>query len=156
MRKFIAGDPMKPGDEQVLRAVVELGGRPELLDDAVAHHRQPVAEGHRLGLVVGDVDRGGVQPALDARDLGAHLDAQLGVEVGEGLVHEEGLGVAHDRAAHRHPLALAAGEVAGLALELIGDAQQVGGVLDLAADLLGGDLARRSAKPMFLATVMCG
>ena len=59
----------------------------------------------------------------------AHLDAQLGVEVGEGLVHEEGLGVANDGAAHRHPLALAAGEVAGLALELVGDAQQVRGVL---------------------------
>ena len=36
----------------------------------------------------------------------------------------------HDRAAHRHALALAAGERAGLALEQLADAEQVGGALD--------------------------
>jgi hypothetical protein len=56
---------------------------------------------------------------LDARDLGAHLHAQLRVEVRQRLVHQERLRVAHDRAAHRHALALAAGQVRRLALEVL-------------------------------------
>ena len=42
------------------------------------------------------------------RDLGAHLDPELRVEVRQRLVHQERLRLAHDRAAHRHPLALPA------------------------------------------------
>ena len=48
--------------------------------------------------------------------LGAHLHAQLGVEVGQRLVEQEHRRLAHDGAAHRHALALAAGELARLAL----------------------------------------
>ena len=117
--------------------VVELVGSAHLLQHAVAHHRQPVAERHRLGLVVGHVHGRGAQPALDAKDLGARLDPQLGVEVRQRLVHQECGRVADDRASHRHALALAAGQVGGLALELVGDAQQLGGLLHLAPDLLG-------------------
>jgi hypothetical protein len=49
-----------------------------------------------------------------ALDLGAHLHAQLGVEVGQRLVEQEHLGIAHDRAAHRDALALAARQLRGL------------------------------------------
>ena len=47
----------------------------------------------------------------------AHLHAQLGVEVGERLVEQERRRLAHDGAAHGDALALAAGELARLALE---------------------------------------
>src|SRR5204863_5543059 len=47
----------EPGDEQVLRIAVQLRWRAYLLQGAGPHHRDPVAERHRLGLVVGDVDR---------------------------------------------------------------------------------------------------
>ncbi len=57
--------------------------------------------------------------ALQLLDLEAHLDAQLGVEVGQRLVEQEHAGLADDRPAHRHPLALAAGELPGAALELL-------------------------------------
>ena len=63
-------------------------------------------------------------------DLGAHVDAQLGVEIGERLVEQEQLGIAHQRAAHRDALALAAGELAGLAREQRLDLQQRGDALD--------------------------
>ena len=39
--------------------------RADLLQDAQPHHRDPVAEGQRLGLIVGHVHRGGAQPPLD-------------------------------------------------------------------------------------------
>ena len=139
--------PDEAGHEQVQRPLIELVRGPDLLEHAVAHDREAVTQRHRLGLIVRDIHRRGVQPALEADDLGAHLDAQLGVEVGQGLVHEEGPGVAHDGATHGHALALTAREMAGLALELVGDAQQIGGMSHLAADLRGRDLgaAQREA-----------
>ena len=101
---------MKLGHEEVLRPVVERLGDVELLQDAVAHDGDAVAERHRLDLVVRDVDRRHLEVALDARDLGPHLDAQLRVEVRQGLVHQECPRLAHDRPAHGHALALAARE----------------------------------------------
>ena len=156
-RKFIAGEPMKPGDEQVVRPVVELERRADLLDQAVVHDHDLVGHGHRLDLVVGDVDRRGLEPLVQLLDLGAHLHAQLGVEVRQRLVEQEHLRVAHDGAAHGDALALAAGELARIALEVGAEAEDVGGPLPRARR--SPPSARRAAsarKPMLSATVMCG
>jgi hypothetical protein len=64
---------------------------------------------------VGDVDGRHAEAVLQIDDLGAGLHAQLRVEVRQRLVHEIDRRLPHDRAAHRDALALAAGEVAGLA-----------------------------------------
>ena len=80
-------------------------------------HGDPRPHRHRLDLVVGDVDGGHRQIPLQAGDLGTHLHAELGVEVGEGFVHEEGAGVPDDGPSHRHPLALPAGELSGPAVQ---------------------------------------
>ena len=123
---------------------------------ARAHDGDAVAEGHGLGLVVGHVDRRRAQPLLEARDLGAHLDAQLRVEVRQRLVHEEGGRLADDRAAHGDALALAAGEVGGLAVEVLLEVEDPGRLVDAAVDLLLLLARSLSAKPMFSRTVMCG
>ena len=123
------------GDEQVGRVLVEHLRRVDLLDHAGAHDRHAVAERHRLGLVVRDVDHRRPETLLDPRHLGAHLHAQLGVEVGERLVHQERLRVAHDGAAHGHALALAAGQVRRLALEVVLEIEDPRGLLDLGVDL---------------------
>ena len=81
------------------------------------HHGDAVAHRHGLDLVVGHVEVGGLQAAVQLADLGAGLHAQLGVEVGQRLVHQEDLRLAHDGAAQRDALALAAGELARLAVE---------------------------------------
>ena len=54
---------------------------------------------------------------MQALDLDAHLRAQLGVEVGQRLVEQEHLRVAHDAAAERDALLLAAGQLLRLALQ---------------------------------------
>ena len=54
---------------------------------------------------------------MQARELGAHVDAELRVEVRERLVHQERGRLPHDRAAHRDALPLAAGERAGAPVE---------------------------------------
>ena len=75
---------------------------------------------------MGDVDDGGLQLLVQLLDLGAHVDAQLGVEVRQRLVEQEDVGVAHQRPAHGDALALAAGELAGLAVEQVLDLQELG------------------------------
>jgi hypothetical protein len=107
--KFIGGAADETGDELVHRAARRcVSGSVDLLDVAMVHDDDAVAHGHGLDLVVGDVDHGGLQAVVQLGDFCAHLDAELGVEVGEGLVEEEDLGLAHDGAAHGDALALAA------------------------------------------------
>ena len=113
------------GHELVLRLVVHLHGRSHLLDEAVAHDDDAVAHGHGLHLVVGDVDHGGVKPLVQLDQLGAHVHAQLGVQVAERLVEQENLRVAHDGAAHGDALALAARQLFRLAVEELADTQDI-------------------------------
>ena len=118
------------GDENVQRMVEDFLRRADLLDLAVFHDDDPVAQCHGLRLVVGDVDERGVQtfPKLD--DLRSHLVAELRVQVGERLVHQEHLGVAHDGPADGDPLPLAAGQSLGFSIQIRRDAQDLRGALD--------------------------
>ena len=122
------------GDEQVDRVVVELLRAADLLQLPLAHHGDAVAERHRLGLVVGHVDGRGLEAVLDPRDLGAHLHPQLRVEVRERLVHQERLRLANDRPAHRDPLALPAGKIRRLAIEMLGEVEDLCRLLDHLVD----------------------
>ena len=109
--------------------------RSDLLDAARSHDDDAVGQRHRLDLVVRHVDHGRAHPLVQLLDLGAHLDAQLCIEVGQRLVEEENLGVAHDRPAHRDALALAARELARAPLEVGRDVQGFGSSLDAGANI---------------------
>jgi hypothetical protein len=127
--------------------VVHPSGGVHLLQQPVLQHGDPVAHRHGLDLVVGHVDGGGAQPTLQGGDLGTGLHPQLGVQVGQRLVHQEDLRLPDDRPAHRHPLALAAGQGLGLAGQVLLQVQDLGGLLHPLADLvLGhpGDLQREA------------
>ena len=100
------------------------------------HDDDGVGHGHGLDLVVGDVDGRGVEPLVERLDLGAHLDPELGVEVGERLVEEEDGGLAHEGTAHGDALALAAGELGRQALEQRRELEHAGGTLDGVGDPL--------------------
>ena len=117
-------------DEEVGRTLIQPLRHVELLQQPPAHDRDAVAHRHRLDLVVRDVHRRDRELSLDAQDLGAHLHAKLRVEVRERLVHEEDLGLAHDRAPHRHTLALAAGQLARLPVEMVDEADDARRLLD--------------------------
>ena len=130
------------GDELVDRVVVQHLRRVDLLQVSCVHDGDAVAHRHRLDLVVRDVDGRDAEPALQLVDLGAHLHPQLRVEVRERLVHQEGLRLAHDRAAHRDALALAARERARLALEELLDLQDLRGAADALLHLLLRQLAQ--------------
>ena len=120
--------------------------RIDLLQEAVLHHRDAGRHGHGLDLVVGHVDEGGAQALVQLADFSAGLHAQFGVQVRERLVEEEDGRIAHDGAAYGDALALAAGELLGLAIQQHADAQQVGGFLHLLVDLGFGRLAQLQAE----------
>ena len=124
------------GDEEVVRMLVQLQRRADLLDLPGAQHHDAVGQRHRLDLVVGDVDHRRLQVLMQLRELIAHPHAQRGVEVGQRLVEQEHLGLAHDRAADGHALALPARQVLGLALEQVLDVQDARGVAHRAVDLV--------------------
>ena len=139
----LAGDVLQPagdeihrrradeaGDESRRRLVIELVRRADLLDAAMVHHHDAVGQRHRLDLVVGHVDGRGADLLVHLLDLDPHLHAQLGVEVGQRLVEQEHLRVAHDGAAHRDALALAAGQLLRLAVDQLDDVEHARGFVD--------------------------
>ena len=145
--RFMAGEPMKPATKRLAGRSYMLRGRVDLLEQTVLEYGDTVAHGHGLDLVVGDVHGGDAQAALEAGDLRTGPDAELGVEVGQRLVHEEDLRLTHDGAAHGDTLALTAGERLRLAAQVLGEVEDLGGVLDLLADLGlvdAGDLQREA------------
>ena len=112
-------------DEAVGRPVVDFERGADLLDLAVAEHRHAVRHRHRLGLVVGDVDHGDPDLAMNALELDLHLLAQVLVERAQRLVEQEHVGVEHEAARQRHPLLLAAGQLARIAVGEPAQADQV-------------------------------
>ena len=122
------GAAQERGHVERRRPAVHLGRRADVLQHATAHDGHPVRHGQRLGLVVRDVDRAHAQLPDQAGDLGPKLRAQATIQVGQWLVHQEQPWPADDGAAHRHALALATGELVGLAGQHVADAQRGGHV----------------------------
>ena len=89
-------------------------------------------------------------------DLGAHLHAQLGVEIRQRLVEQEDRRLADDRASDRDALALAAGELRRPPLEQRVEPQHLRRRRTLSSISARG--VRRFSRPnaMFWYTVMCG
>ena len=114
----------KRRDEGVGGVVVDLRRRSDLPHRAEVHDDDAVAHGHRLDLVVRDVDRGRADALLELLELLARRRAQLGVEVRQRLVEQEDGRLADDRARERDSLALAAGQLARLAVEQPADAEE--------------------------------
>ena len=103
------------GHEGRLRVLVDLGGRAHLLDDALAHDGDAVAHGERLFLVVGHVDEGDADVALQLLELELHGFAQLGVERAERFVEQQHGGLVDQRPRQGDALLLAARQLARLA-----------------------------------------
>ena len=125
----------EPGDEPRGRVLVDLHRRADLLGAPGVHHDHPVRERHRLDLVVRHVEARGAELPVQLLDLEAHLHAELRVEVRQRLVEQEHLRLADDRAAHRDALALAARELAGLALEQRTELEDAGRALHAGLDV---------------------
>ena len=139
-------EPTKSATKRFLRLVVDLLRRADLLDHAHIHHDHPVGDGERLLLVVRDVDRGDVEPALQLAQLDAHLGPQLGIEVAERLVEQHHGRREGDGAGQRHALLLAAGELGGRPVGEMAHLHQVERALDIGLDLGRCPVCARAAR----------
>ena len=135
------------GDEAIRRSVVDVFGRAELLEAAVVQHGDPVGHRECLDLVVGDVDEGRPELALERDQVGSRLGTELCIEIRERLVHEEHARSAHQRPGERDPLLLAPGELPRLAVEHLGDAEQLGHPLRLAVPRVAVEPERLEREP---------
>ncbi len=134
------------GGEMRRRRGVEFGRRRVLLHPPVAQQHDLVGHAHRLGLVVGDIEHGDAQPALQREQFPPHLRAQLRVQVGERFVHQADRRLGDDRAAERHALLLSAGKLARAAGEQMADAQHLRCTLEPARALGLGNAPRLQAE----------
>ena len=88
-------------------------GRADLLNHAAMHHGDTIRNGQRFLLIVGDIYGSNAHLSLDALDNIAHFHTQLGVQVGQRLVHQQHLRLDDDGARQRHALLLTAGKLGG-------------------------------------------
>ena len=154
----------RPDRDRAHPATATCCSRPPMID------RDPVRHRHRLGLVVRHVEERRAELAMELGDLGAHVHAQLGVEVAERLVHQEDARPPHHGAGERHALLLAARELRRLARQQALDPQHrrrppaprprsTGGRRRGARPnrrCTGVSRRMRSGTAMFSATVRCG
>jgi hypothetical protein len=90
---------------------------------------------------MGDVDCGEPGILADAPDLAAHLEAELGVEVGKGFVEEETTGPDDEGAGEGDALLLAARELVDLAGAKPFQPHHGEGLFDTVLDLAFGNAA---------------
>ena len=134
----------------------DLLGRADLLDPPVAHHRDPVPQAHGLVEVVRDEQDRLSELALQVNELVLHLAADERIERGEGLVHEQDVGLGGQGPRQTHSLTHPAGELAGLvvppALEpdhrqsLLGPALAFGAIDALNLQAVSGVLPHRPVR----------
>ena len=117
--------PDEAHHELVGGLLVEVARAADLLDAPVVHEHDLVGDLHRLLLVVRDEDRRHVHLVVQPPQPGAQLLAHAGVERAERLVEEQHVRLDGERAGERHALALAAGELGGIALRQAGELDEL-------------------------------
>ena len=89
-----------------------------------------IGQCHRLNLIMGDVHRGCAEGLVEASNFASHLMAQFGIKVGEGLIHQENLGLTNQGTAEGHALSLTARLLLGFLVELVFQFHQFGRFLN--------------------------
>ena len=126
--------PDETGDEQAPGIVVDVVGRADLLQPAIAHHADAIAHGHGLDLIVRDEDHRRVQALLEIDQLRTQRHPQGGIERGQRFVEQEARRVTDDRLGGGDALALAARELARHLVEQVGNVDGGGGLVDALVD----------------------
>ena len=128
------GLPDESGDEHRRGPVVDFGRCADLLDVPRVHHRDPIAHRQRFLLVVGHVDEGDPDLALDSLEFELHDVAQLEVQRSERLVEQQSAGVVDQGAGQRNPLLLTAGKLRGFAFREVGQPDHLEHLVDALGD----------------------
>ncbi len=115
---------------------VQFGGRTQLLDDALVHHRNGIGHCHRFFLIVRDMHKGQAHFALDALEFDLHLAAQTQVKRSQRFIQQQHFGFVDQGTGQRHALLLTAGQLSGFLFGMAFQFDQREHVGDLPADIL--------------------
>ena len=99
--------------------------------------------------VVGHVNHGRAQVALEADELDPQHFAQLGIQIGEGLVEQKKTGLAHDGATNGNALHFAARQVRGGPVEKRRDTEQICSIGNAVGDFCFGEVAPGGSQRKF-------
>ena len=83
---------------------------------------------------MGHVNHRRLQLVMQIADLEPHVATQGSIEIGQRLVEEKRLGLAHDGATDCNALALTAGQLSRPPIEIVGEIEDMRRVLDLLVD----------------------
>ena len=96
-----------------------------MLNDAVLHDCDGIADGHRLLLIMGDIDGGDADILLGVADHASHLQTKLGIQIRQWFIHQQNVRGDDQRPGQRNTLLLAAGELVGHTLGKLHDLHQI-------------------------------
>ena len=102
-------------DERRRRVMVHVAGRAGLFDPAFVHHNNAIGHFERFLLVVRDKHAGDVNFIVQAAQPAAQFLADLGIERTKWFIKQQHTRLHGERAGKRDALALAAGELRGVA-----------------------------------------
>ena len=129
--------------DDMLTTTILASNAPKLIAPAMntGMYDNPVTQRHSFRLVVGNVDKCGVDFLAKLDDFRTHLVAELCIQIGQRLIHQQNLGLANNRAANGHTLPLATGQSLGLATQILSNIQCFRCFTDPAINFILGVLA---------------
>ena len=114
LHEIVAAD--KTRNEAVLWILVNQPRAAHLLHHAIEHDANLVRDRQGFFLVVGHIDGGNTKLLLQLADVAPQFHPQLGIKVGERLIHQQHLGANHQGTRQAHALLLPAAELVRHAL----------------------------------------
>ena len=132
-------------DEAGGRPVVQRVGFVPLLQAALVHHADPVADGKRFQLVVGHKQGGGPGGLENAAHFMGQALAQIHIQVGKGLVEQQQPGLGRQRPGQCHTLLLPARELVRMQMAGLSQTHQCQHLLDTRKPLGGRQVRQAKA-----------
>ena len=102
-------------DEGGTRPIIDVVGRADLLDSALAHHNDPVSQFQRLLLVMRDEDGRVSGPVVELAQPLAQFLSDFRIQCAEGFIQQQYARLDRHGACERHALALATGQLVRIA-----------------------------------------
>ena len=160
-RRLIPGVPEPGRDMEIGGIPVDRAQGSRLDEPARLENADPVSHGHRLDLVMGDIEHGGAKLALDPLELQAQIGARsLASSEESGSSIQVDIGSAHQRGRWQRAASrpLPDSRVARV-VELVLDADEARDLFDARGDRgfgEAGDRAPMSGKARLSRTLRCG
>ena len=130
----------KPAAKDIIRLIINFTRGGILDNPPILHQRDTVGQGHRLGLVVGDVDNRLVEAGEEFLKRPLELQLGIDIDIGDRLVEEDDARLTGNGAGNRDLLARAIVKTANILVYAIAHLQQFDHLMDAPLTFRLGEL----------------